>query len=425
MKIHPVFFVLLLITGNLFAADKVLVSIGKDGQITEQQLEAAMLAAPFATQFPAMDEQDQAYLRGDMLLRLARAEALYQEAIAAEVHQSTVFQQEMGNYQTALLAQRYLDYLRQQIVIPKEKEQQFNDKFADNNDALIAAKSAYVAQQFNVLKQNSIQQLIEQAAVRVYSDRMANSPTSTTILAEGNDGLQIRYADLIAGNPATDYDRQRTEDKVNEWVQLWLMANAAANNGINIDKEMQLYSRNLAISLLLVEQEKTWIPDEQALSDYFQQHPDIGYVPERRQIGQIVLGSEQEAEAMRSRIIGGESLFELAAQFSIDPYGKQRSGDMGWLKEGSASKEIEDKIADLADNEISPVIKTDKGWHLITIVNRKPAEHKDYAAIKDRVKQQLIAEKMSEYLDEVTTRHPLTWHIADSTTPELNRSNHE
>ena len=79
-----ILFIILL--SSLFAsvtfANKVLVTIGKSGQVTGQQLETAMQAAPFATQFPSMDEQDQAYLRGDMLLRLARSEALYQEAIS-------------------------------------------------------------------------------------------------------------------------------------------------------------------------------------------------------------------------------------------------------------------------------------------------------------------------------------------------------
>jgi len=121
------FFITLLfsLVCTLAYADKVLVTIGESGQVTEAQLEAAMRAAPFATQFPSMDEKDQAYLRGDMLLRMARAEALYQEAIAAGKNQGLIFQQEMGNFKTALLAQRYLVNLREQIQIPEEVEQQF------------------------------------------------------------------------------------------------------------------------------------------------------------------------------------------------------------------------------------------------------------------------------------------------------------
>jgi peptidyl-prolyl cis-trans isomerase C len=208
------------------------------------------------------------------------------------------------------------------------------------------------------------------------------------------------------------------QEKVEQWVDLILMARAAEASGENIDASLKEYSRNLAVRILLAQKEQQWIPNEKTLLDYFQKHPKIGYIPERRQIGQIVLASQQEAEKIRERILQGESLFTLAGLYSIDPYGKQRSGDMGWLTEGSASPEIEAVLKLLQDNEISPVIKTAKGWHLITIVNRKPAEQKNFADIKDRVRQKLLAEKMTGYIQQVTARYPLKWQLPDKDNPD-------
>ncbi|NOR71218.1 MAG: hypothetical protein GQ532_16225 [Methylomarinum sp.] len=401
------FFALL---NNQANANKVLVTIGKSGQVTEQQLESAMQGAPFATQFPSMDEKDQAYLRGDMLLRMARAEALYQEAVIAGKEQSKLFKYEMGNFKTSLLAQRYLVSLRQQIKIPEALEQQFSAQIQDNSDALIAARSVYVAKHFTSLKDQQISKLIEQANVRTYFERLDKTPTAGTILAEG-DGILIKYGDLIPADQQIAIDNQQVTEKVEEWIKLTLMAKAAVAQAENVDAQIQEYAHNLTIRLLLADKEQQWIPDEGTLRDYFQQHPKIGYIPERRQIGQIVLATKEQAEQMQARIKAGESLFELAGQYSIDPYGHQHSGDMGWLKEGSAEPVIEDAIKNLKDNELSAIVKTDKGWHLIVIVNRKPAERKDYAAIKDRVRQKLIAEKMTVYLQEIVEKHPLQWQI--------------
>ncbi len=392
-------------------ADKVLVTIGKSGQVTEQQLEAAMKAAPFATQFPAMDEKDQAYLRGDMLLRLARAEALYQEAIETNKHHSTIFQQEMGNFKTSLLAQRYLTRLREQIQIPELLHRQLSTQYQSNSDALTAARSAYIAKHFATIKTNKINELIRQAHVKTYFERLDNTPATGTILAQGN-GLTIKYGDLLTEKNQLILDKQRVIDKTNEWIKLILMANAAAAQGENIDLQMQEYAHNLVIRLLLAEKEQQWIPNEKTLLEYFQKHPNIGYIPEHRQIGQIVLATKKQAEDIRARIVAGESLFKLAGQYSIDPYGRQHSGDMGWLTEGSAGKEIEVAIKKLKDNEVSDIIKTDKGWHLITIINRKPSERKNFTAIKDRVRQKFLAEKMTTYLQKVMSKHPLQWHMA-------------
>ena len=391
-------------------ADQVMVTIGKSGQVTQQQLEAAMSAAPFSSQFPAMDEKDQAYLRGDMLLRMARAEALYQEAVANGKDKSKIFEQEMGNFKTALLSQRYISLLRQKIQIPEELKQQLSTRFENNSDALKASQSAYIAKHFSSLKDKNINKLIEQANIKTYYQRLDTSPNTNTVLAEGND-LSIKYGDLVPEKNQTTIDNNQITKKVEEWIQLIVTAKAAVDQGVNVDSQLQEYSHNLTTRLLLAEKEKQWIPDENTLRDYFQTHPNIGYIPERRQIGQIVLATETEAITLRKRILSGESLFELAGQYSTDPYGRQRSGDMGWLKEGSAAKEIEDALKTLKDNELSEIIKTRKGWHLVTIVNRKPSERKNFAAIKDRVREKLIAEKMTDYLKVVTDKYPIEWHI--------------
>lgn len=398
-----------LLSTQIFA-DKVLVTIGKSGQVTEQQLESAMQAAPFATQFPAMDEKDQAYLRGDMLLRLARAEALNQEAVKTGKNQSDVFKKEMGNYKTSLLAQHYLNNLRQQIKIPKDIEQQLVTKYKGNSDALIAARSIYTAKLFTAEKKENINQLKQQANITTFFDRLNTNPSSNTILAKGSN-LTIKYGDLLPNKNKHSIDNQRIKDKVNEWISLLLTAKAAESQGVNIEPQLQEYAQNLTTRLLVSEKEQQWIPEENVLLDYFQKHPDIAYIPERRQIGQIVLSTKNEAEAMQNRIQAGESLFTLAGEYSVDPYGKQRSGDMGWLTEGKGSKEIEAGIKHLKDNQLSEVIKTDKGWHLVVIVNRKPSERKAYAEIKDRVRQQFLAEKMTAYLQEVTAKHPLQWKL--------------
>jgi len=406
------FFVFLffsLITGVTYA-DKVLVTIGQSGQVTEQQLEAAMQAAPFATQFPSMDEKDQAYLRGDMLLRMARSEALYLEAIATGKHESVVFQQEMSNFKTSLLARLYLKKLTQQLKVPDDIDTQFKERTKGNTDALIASRSAYIARNFSALKMLSINKLISDAKVKTYFDKLDNAPTADTVLAEG-EGVLIKYGDLISSKAQGEVDKERIIEKVNEWVQLTLTAKAVDEKAENINPQLQEYAHNLTTRLLLKQKEQEWIPNKSTLLDYFQKHPEIAYIPERRQIGQIVLGTQQQAEEMRERIIAGESLFVLASQYSVDAYGRQRSGDMGWLKEGNGSKEIELAIKDLKDNELSKIVKTNKGWHIIVIVNRKPAERKDYAAIEDRVRQKLIAEKMTVYLHEVMARYPLQWKI--------------
>ena len=61
----------------------------------------------------------------------------------------------------------------------------------------------------------------------------------------------------------------------------------------------------------------------------------------RRHVGQLVVATRQEAEALRMRILKGESLFTLAGQYSIDPAGRKQNGDMGWIVDGRGLPEID------------------------------------------------------------------------------------
>ncbi len=391
----------------LAAAEQVLVHISEHGRVTAVQLDQAMQAAPFATQFPSLDEQQQAYLRGDMLLRLVKSEALYQEALAQGLQHRPRYQQEMATFRTTLLAQRYLDSLHEELSIPPAIENDLRKELAGNVDAIAAAESAFIARRYKALKQQRLDELRQRFQVIIHHDRLQPAMDPDTVLAEGN-GIRITYRDLLDPGQQTAPPPDRLQKQLHAWTDTTVLALAAEEKGIAVEKQLARYSRELLPQLLLEEQEKRWIPDEQTLRDYFQAHPELGLVPERRQIGQLVVATREEAQRLRQRILQGESLFTLAAEYSIDPYGRQHAGDMGWMREGSGFPAIEAALQDPPDNQVSEIVETDRGYHLVIIVQRKPAENKSYAAVRDRVERALLAEKMDAYLRQLMAKRVAT-----------------
>lgn len=404
----------LLLINALFSpsilADQILVKIG-GGKVTESQLEKAMHAAPFATQFPSMNEKDQAYLRGDMLMRLVKSEALYQEAKQSNLDKNKNVIKDINNFRMGLLAQRYLNILHKKIQVPESITK--NLKKIQDNNAISAGHSAYTAKQFKQLKQQIFVELKDKHQVKLFFAESKQPLEQDTILAQGA-GFAIKYSDLIRRAKPQEANIDEVIKQLDEKLKTILFAREAEKLGIEVESQMADYSRHLLTQTLVEDLEKRWIANDQTLIDYFQRHPDLGYIPERRQIGQIVVAEKQLAEHLRERILVGESLFRLAAEFSIDPYGKQHSGDMGWLKENSASPAIEKALKDLAENKVSNIIKTSKGFHLVMIVDRKPAERKSFKDIKDRVKRAYIDEKMSPYLEHLMAKHPVRWQIKDT-----------
>lgn len=391
------------------ASPQVLALVGGQ-EITSDQLQQAMNSAPFATQFPTMELEQQARLRGDMLLRLVNAELLYQEALALGLDRSPDFKREMSNFRTGLLAQRYEYGLRDSIQIPSPVDARLREAYKGEGDALEAARSAYIARQYKALKARRTTELRDRYHLKLHLERLSEQPGPDTVLAQG-DGFKVYYRDISGlGSPEAPAEER---EQVQQIAELLLKARAAHDQGLEIGTQMDHFRRRLLAKLLMDQKEAEWVPDPGTLREYFQRHPEIGHVPEVRQIGQLVVAERAQAEALRKRILAGESLFVLAGEYSIDPYGREHLGDMGWLKEGTGMPQIEAALKGLEDDELSEVIETPRGYHLVMIIARKPAEQRPFGAVRDQLRRAIIEERLPPYIQSLAARHPVEWKLAD------------
>jgi hypothetical protein len=399
----------LILTMPLAANPQILARVGDVG-ITADQLASVIASSPFAGVFPTLELEEQAKLRGDMLVRLVNAEILRQEALALGLDQAPAFRREVADFRSGTLYQRCVQSIRTGIAVPGELDAQYKTRYHGNPDALAAARSAYVARQFREEKARRFTALAKRYGLKTWPARLGESGDDT-LLAEA-DGFKIHFRDirLPAGGPRADQDTpQMQRERLDELLQIRLSARAAQDDGIDIGQEVADFVQALLPRALLEKKEREWIADPSALRDYFQRHPELGRVAGYRNIGQIVLATRVEAERVRERILAGESLYVLAGELSIDPYGRAHAGDMGWQKEGSAFPAIEAALQGLKDDEVSPVIETAKGFHLVMITARKPGWQLTLAQIEDRVRQAVLQEHLAGYLKELTAKHPVTW----------------
>ncbi len=392
------------------AASQILVTIGAM-QISSDDLNAAMASSPFATQAASMDEDDQAGLRGDMLRRLVAARLMALDAQRLGLDKTAAYQEDVENFRLGLLYRFYMDKLRERIVIPADTLAAMKQQFKGDREGLAAAKAAYAAEQFRTLKLTTLQNLLKQDNAKVYEDRIIAGIKPDTVLMEGNS-FRIKYADIsgpAAQNP--EWAPERIKSQLYNRGELLLVARAAGKEGVDVSAKLQQYQNERLPAVMIEAKTREWIPDEKALLDWFAKNPEAARIPERRHVGQLVLRTRKEAEALRARIIKGESLFTLAGKLSIDPAGRKQNGDMGWIVEGRGMPELDKALSKLKDDEISEVIETKTGFHLLTILERKPREQKTYSDIRDRVKQMIINEKLPPYLGELERRYKVSWDV--------------
>ncbi len=86
-------------------------------------------------------------------------------------------------------------------------------------------------------------------------------------------------------------------------------------------------------------------------------------------ISHILVDSEQKAQEIRQNIIDKKITFEHAAfMYSIDPSAKDK-GNIGYVMKDLLRDEFKEIAFKLNKGQVSEVIKSDDGWHIIKITN--------------------------------------------------------
>lgn len=401
-------FVLFWASAQAAGSTDALVSVDHQ-EITAADLERAMRSSPFATNFNTLDKKEQAFLRGGLLQRLVASRLLLLEAQNQGLDKTKGFQEDLERFRIGLLHRAYISHLRTSIELPEETRKQMKAQFKGNHEAYKAAQSAYINGEYKKARIQSIRDLRKRYHVQVHEDRMTPGIAPETVLVEG-DGFQVAYSDLLS-IPDRHETKEWIEDHAFSRAELLMTAKAAVDNGIDVSAALDSYKTERMPALLMEKLEAQWIPSDQPLKAYFQMHPEYGQLLSRRHIGQLVVATRAEAEDMRKRIVQGESLFRLAGEYSIDPYGRQHKGDMGWIKEDHGNPKIKAAIANLEDNEVSQIVETPLGFHLVTILERKPGETKPFGVVRDKVRQAYLSEMLTGYLKNLEKKYQVVWHI--------------
>ena len=124
---------------------------------------------------------------------------------------------------------------------------------------------------------------------------------------------------------------------------------------------------------------------------YYEEHPDEFKVAAGRTASHILVATQAEAERIRAETTPG-NFAELARESSIDTGTAEQGGDLGPVQKGQFVPEFEKAALALKDGEISQPVKTQFGWHIIT-VRITPARTTSFADAKDQIISTQLAQK--------------------------------
>jgi peptidyl-prolyl cis-trans isomerase SurA len=112
-----------------------------------------------------------------------------------------------------------------------------------------------------------------------------------------------------------------------------------------------------------------------------------------------IQAAHDRAAAARARIVGGEPFEQVVKESSEDPETKNQGGNLGWISPQALLPEVAGLIDSLKVGELSPVIRSAKGFHVFKVLNRRVGEDYTYDEIKDRLRSYLEQQQLEKAYD--------------------------
>jgi len=147
--------------------------------------------------------------------------------------------------------------------------------------------------------------------------------------------------------------------------------------------------------------EKQMVVSEADVKRYYEDNLDQFSTPEQIRASHILFKTEGKDEAAVRKLAeevlqkarNGDDFAALAKQYSEDEGSAQNGGDLGFFGKGAMVPEFEQAAFALQPGQISDLIKTQYGFHIIKVTETKPAVTQPLDQVKAQIEQQLKLER--------------------------------
>jgi peptidyl-prolyl cis-trans isomerase D len=99
---------------------------------------------------------------------------------------------------------------------------------------------------------------------------------------------------------------------------------------------------------------------------------------------------KKKAEDVLKQVKKGGKFEDLAKKYSEDPGSKDKGGDLSWITQGQTVPEFEKTAFGLSPGQVSDLVKTQYGFHIIRVVEKETAHTKPFEEVKDSLRAPLL-----------------------------------
>lgn len=162
---------------------------------------------------------------------------------------------------------------------------------------------------------------------------------------------------------------------------------------------------------------------DQDIENYYNENIGDYTQEEKRKLSHILVELGDDADAAKARIeevqaklTSGEDFAALAPTYSDDTFSAENGGDLDWVESGVMGEEFDKAAFALTTvGDITDVIETEFGYHLVKLTELQAAVVKPFAEVKSDIKSVLVENKVVElYIEAQTKAVEIAFEVADT-----------
>ena len=281
----------------------------------------------------------------------------------------------------ATIVESFPPQMRAQLAGDEKEAKEARKDFAVNVRQMLALAEAAKAEGFadrpEMKRQLSLARslVVGQTYLEEQRKKSPTTPSAGAIPPEEIDaflkepGQEQKFEEFIADakarNPqAANLPDAQKQQLRQQWAQIMVAERKGEKEGLGTSRKVELQimlqeARTLAETYAkekLVERIKA---TDAEIDEYIKNHPELDPAKAKTQ-----------AEEILKRAKAGEDFTKLAGEYTTEPGGKERGGDLGWFGRGQMVKPFEDAAFALQAGQISDIVESDFGYHIIKVEER-------------------------------------------------------
>ena len=227
------------------------------------------------------------------------------------------------------------------------------------------------------------------------------------------DGKKITEADLklaefeIGGDLGNLPPATKRRVLVEYMIENQLFADAAEANKLSTGKDYEdrlSYWRRRALRDTFFDKNVKGDVSDGVAKAFYEDQVKAMKPEEEVQARHILVDSEEKAKELAEKIAKGGDFAALAKENSKDPGSKEDGGMLGFFGRGQMVPAFEEAAYRLKKGEVSPPVKSQFGFHIIKLEDRREKKLPTFDEVKDRILNSMIQKKAQEVAIALRTK---------------------